>query len=275
MNELINFIKRYNYAILFVILEVVAFLLISKNSQYQSSRMIGAGNAVAGRFYRTTHSIGSYFGLRKENQHLAAENAKLREQLKNSYLSYTDSVFSVNDTTYRQRYSYIEAEVIKNSWNGQKNYIMLNKGSLQGVEPDMAVISPQGIVGIVVNTTRNFSTVMPVLHPDSRNSVKTKRDNLSGTLQWEGGNYRNATVTDIPTTHKIYIGDTIITSGFANDFPEGVLVGYVISKTSKPGSGFYNIKVRLSTEFNNLKNVYVVNNRFREEQDSLKAVTNY
>ena len=264
MNELINFIKRYNYAILFVVLEIVAFLLISKNAQYQSSRIIGAGNAVAGRIYRTTHSISSYFGLRKENDHLAAENARLREQLKSSYLSYTDSVF-------KQRYSYVEAEVIKNSWNGQKNYIVLNKGALQGIEPDMAVISPQGIVGIVVNTTRNFSTVMPVLHPDSRNSVKTKRDNLSGTLQWEGGNYRNAIVTDIPTTHKIYIGDTIITSGFANDFPEGVLVGYVISKSSKPGSGFYNINVRLSTEFNNLKHVYVVNNRFREEQDSLKA----
>ena len=151
--------------------------------------------------------------------------------------------------------------------------MMLNKGEAHGVRPDMAVISPQGIVGVVVNTTKNFSTVMPVLHPSSSNSVKTKRDNLSGTLVWDGHSHRYATVNDIPTTHNLYKNDTIVTSGFANDFPEGVLVGYVSSLSTKPGSGFYNIKIRLATEFNNLDHVYIVNNHFKREQDSLMHKT--
>ena len=273
MNELLNFIKRYNYVILFVVLEVVALLMVSKNSHYQNSRMVSASNALAGRWFKTTLAVTDYFGLRKENEHLAAENARLRAQLASSYISYTDSVFTVNDTVYKQRYTYMEASVIKNSWNQQTNYRMLNKGSLHGVKPDMAVISPQGIVGVVVNTTKNFSTVMPVLHPSSSNSVKTKRDNLSGTLVWEGQSHRYATVRDIPTTHKLYKNDTIVTSGFANDFPEGVPVGYVHSLSTKPGSGFYSIKIRLATEFNNLDHVYIVNNHFKWEQDSLMRRT--
>ena len=190
-----------------------------------------------------------------------------------SYISYSDSVFQVNDTVYKQRYSYTDAQVIKNSYNQAKNYMMINKGSAQGVKVDMAVISPKGIVGVVVNCTKNFSTIMPVLHSDSRHSVKLKRTNSTGSLIWEGGDYRYATLIDIPTPSPLYKNDTIVTSGLANDFPEGIAVGYIEDFTSVQGSGFYNIRIRLATDFNNLNHVYVVDNHFKAEQDSLMRIT--
>ena len=150
---------------------------------------------------------------------------------------------------------------------------MINKGRSHGIAPDMAVISPDGIVGVVMSVSDNFATIMPVLHSDSRNSVKVKRTGISGSLVWDGADYRYAQVIDVPTTHKFIQGDTIITSGLANDFPEGILVGYVMEAENLSGSGFYKVKILLATDFNKLDHVYIINNRFRDEQERLMAAT--
>ena len=273
MQKLGEFIKKYSHTLVFFLLEIIATLLIVQNSIYQRSRIVRVGNRIAGTWHKGVSAVTGYFGLKAENEYLAAENADLRAQLASSYISYSDSVFQVNDTVYKQRYSYTDAQVIKNSYNQSKNYMMINKGASQGVRVDMAVISPQGIVGVVVNTTKNFSTIMPVLHSDSRHSVKLKRTNSTGSLIWEGGDYRYATLIDIPTTYPLYKNDTVVTSGLANDFPEGIAVGYIEDFTSVQGSGFYNIKIRLATDFNNLNHVYIVDNHFKAEQDSLMRIT--
>lgn len=269
MNKLFDILKKYDYVVVFVLLVVVSAVLMVRTSHYQGSRVRAWAGGVAGRWYEGVKSVGGYFGLKRENDRLAAENARLRERLAESYISYSDSVFTVNDTVYRQRYDYMEAAVIKNSWSGQNNYIMIGKGRRSGVEADMAVISPDGIVGVVVATTRDFATVMPVLHSDSRNSVKVKRTGISGSLVWDGKDFRYAQVIDVPTTHQFEEGDTIVTSGQANDFPEGIPVGYVVSADTIKGVGMYRLKVRLATDFNRLDHVYVIDNKFREEQDEL------
>ena len=273
MDALLAFIKRYNFVFVFLLLEILAIIFIVQNSNYQGSKIVHAGNALAGRCYGTLSLVGDYFGLRKENERLAEENASLRAQLESSYISYNLREFTHEDTVYKQRYSYTEARVIKNSWNRRNNYIMINKGRKQGIKLDQAVISPQGIVGVVVNTTDNFSTVMPVLHSNSRNSVKIGRINTNGSLVWRGCDFRYASLIDIPTTYKLFQNDTIVTSGMANDFPEGVMVGFVEQAMSEKGSGFYTIKVRLATEFTKLDHVYIIDNRFKAEQDSLIAWT--
>ncbi len=273
MDSLLAFIKRFNYVFVFLLLEILALIFISQNSNYQGSKLVHLGNTFAGRCYGTVSEVVDYFGLRSENDRLAAENAALRAQLESSYISYNTAVFTHEDTVYKQRYSYTEARVTKNSWNKRDNYIMINKGRQQGIRMDQAVISPQGIVGVVVSQTDNFSTIMPVLHSNSRNSVRIPRINTNGSLVWEGGDFRYATLIDIPTTYKLYKNDTVVTSGMANDFPEGVMVGFVESATTESGSGFYTIKVRLATEFPKLDHVYIIDNHFKAEQDSLMART--
>lgn len=269
MNKLFDILKKYDYVVTFVLLMVVAVVLMVRSTYYQRSRITVWASGIAGGWYQGVTSISGYFGLKGENDRLAAENARLRAQLAESYISYTDTLFTVHDTVYRQRYDYTEASVIKNSWSGQNNYIIIGKGRAHGIEPDMAVISPEGIVGVVVATTDNFSTVMPVLHSDSRNSVKVKRTGISGSLVWDGKDFRYAQVLDVPTTHQFIPGDTIITSGLANDFPEGILVGFVEDAESLSGSGFFKVRIRLSTNFNKLAHVYVINNKFRREQQEL------
>lgn len=273
MESLLAFIKRFNYVFVFVLLEIIGLVFVSQNSNYQGSKLVHAANGVAGSCYGAAASVGDYFSLRHENDLLAAENAELRAKLESSYISYNMRRFTHEDTVFNQRYSYTEAKVVKNSWNKRDNYIMINKGRLQGIHQDQAVLSPQGIVGVVVNTTDNFSTIMPVLHSNSRNSVKIPRINTNGSLVWRGGDFRYATLIDIPTTYKLRANDTIVTSGMANDFPEGVMVGFVEKAFTERGSGFYTIKVRLATEFTKLDHVYIVENYFKAEQDSLMART--
>ena len=268
-NRLILLLKKYDYVVVFLLLVVVSVVLMSRTSYYQSSKLISWTNSIAGGWYQGVHSVSGYFGLKSENDRLAAENARLRAQLESSYIKYIDKDSTYNDTVYKPRFTFTEANVIKNSWNQQNNYVMINKGSSHGIKPDMAVISPDGIVGVVMSVSDNFATIMPVLHSDSRNSVKVKRTGISGSLVWDGADYRYAQVIDVPTTHKFLQGDTIITSGLANDFPEGIPVGYVMEAENLSGSGFYIVKIRLATDFNKLDHVYIINDRFGQEMKSL------
>ena len=271
MLRLLEILKRYDYVLVMLLLIGVSLFMMSQQTNYQQSKIIQWSNSAAAEFYAATSAVNAYFGLRSENERLVAENAALRHQIEQSYISFDTAVFSHTDTVYHRMYHYITADVIKNSWNMPTNYIMLSKGRRHGVRPDMAVISPQGMVGIVVNVSNNFSTVMTLLHPESNNSVKVKRTGVAGTLIWEGGDFRTATVLDIPTTYRLNTGDTIITSGQDLVFPEGISVGYVDQASTIAGSGFYSIKIRLATEFNHLNHVYIVSNLFAQEQNQLEA----
>ena len=273
MQNLFRFIKKYSYVIVFLLLETIAGVLIVQNTYYQSSVIISWGNSIAGEWFNQFKNITSYLNLASTNKQLAEENARLRQEIANSYITYNKREFEINDTVYKQQYEYTEAQVIRNTWNTSNNYVMINKGYLHGIHPDMAVISSQGIVGVVVNTTKNFSNIMSILHVNSKNSIKIKRTGVSGTLTWDTEDYRYGTLTDIPTTHKLHINDTVITSGFSKNFPEGVPVGYIQSFYEEPGSGFYTIKIKFSTEFNKLDYVYIVNNIYKEEQAQLIEAT--
>ncbi len=270
MQNLFRFLRRYYFIFLFLFLEGVSILFMVKTSYYQSSAIVLRGNKIAGNIMKSYSSVTDYFSLKEANRLLAEENAKLHSQIENSYIKYTQNEFIHSDTVYKLQYKYIEAEVIQNSVNKRNNYLMLNKGSDYGIKPDMAVISSTGIVGIVAEVSKHFSIVMSVLHSDSRHSVKLRRTNVTGTLLWEGRDYRKGTFIDVPTTHKLYKNDTVVTSGFSQDFPEGIPVGYVHKISHNSGSGFYTVDIGLATDFNKISHVYVITNLFREEQKSLQ-----
>jgi len=269
MRHLFELLKRLDYIIVFIVLMAISIVLMVQNSHYQRSIVLNWTTAIVGSWTSRINTFSEYFALKAENDKLAAENAKLRAQMKESFLSYSSNTYVSEDTVYERRYSYTEAKVIKNSWTKRNNYIMINKGTKQGIKPDMAVISPQGAVGVVLNCTKNFSTIMPIIHASSQNSVSVSRTKTNGTLVWDGKDYRYANVIDIPTTYKLYENDTVVTSGMANDFPEGIPVGYVESFDAEKNNGFYEIKIRLSTDFNKLGHVYVVTDRFKDEQKEL------
>ena len=178
----------------------------------------------------------------------------------------------VDDKIYKQQYEYITSKVINNTVKKQKNYITISKGSKNGIESGMGVITSNGIVGVVKNVSENFSTIVSFLAADELEiSVKLKKSGYAGTLLWNRRGTREALLKDVNTYVKVGKGDTLITSGYANVFPQGIFVGTVTNFEKNAGENFYSIDVQLSTDFSNLSYVYVVRNLHKDEQEKLES----
>jgi len=269
MRPLLNFLFKHYYFILFLFLEIFAVIIFVNNSYYQQSVIISATNNISGKIYSVISDFSQYISLKTINNQLADENAKLLNLQKNSFIKTDNKVFIVNDTLYRQQYEYVSAQVINNSTNFTDNYLIINKGRKNGIKKDMAVICPLGVVGVVNEVTDNFSSVMSVLHSKAKISAKIYKQKFVGTVVWEGENFETALLKDIPTHVKLKVGDTIVTSGFSLMFPEGINIGTVKKIKIKKGNDFYLIDIKLSTDFNNISFVYVINNLMKPEINKL------
>lgn len=226
--------------------------------------------------YAAYTGVNDYLYLRNINDSLMAENAALRAQLYDSKYDGRIDSGSVKDSSSKksiQKYTYIAARVIKNSVNQAANLIYLNRGTKQGVTKEMGVISKNGIVGQVINVTDNYCAVMSVLHKDFKVSVRFKKNDFFGNMHWNGINSTTANLEDIPTHVPVKVGDTIVTSGFSQLFPRNILAGTVKSIKMDPDKNFLGITVNLSTNFENLSNVYIVNNIRKEELETLDSLS--
>jgi len=270
MRNLIAFIIRYHFFLLFLLLEVFSFVLIANSTYYQRASILNTSNRITGAVYDAFDNVTDYLSLRKTNYILSEENARLRKATRLSFLTADTNSFFVNDTIFKLRYSYIAAKVIHNSVNKRNNYLMLNKGRKQGIDKDMAVITSNGIVGTVVSVSENFCWVMSVLNKHTKISGRIKKNNQMGTLIWEGNDFTIGTLSDIPAHVKIAKGDTIVTSGFSHIFPPGILIGTILDFRVEQGDHFYVIPFSFSVDYNSLDYVYIVKNLMKDEQEKLE-----
>lgn len=240
---------------------------------FQGSHVLNSSNQTVANVYQTAANTEEYFSLRQENDKLANENTILRNFLKSNYAVVPMQEFRRNDTFYKQQYSYISAKVVNSTVNKRRNFLTLNVGASRGIKQDMAVMTSEGVVGIVTNVSNNFASVMSLLHKDVRVNCQLKKDGSYGPLIWNGVDYRYCLLTDIPTHAKIKQGDTVITSELSGIFPEGIMVGTVESYERKQNESFYTAKVKLRADLKKVNHVYIINNRFKTERDSLEKET--
>lgn len=268
MRTLLRFIQKYSNLLLFLLLEMVAIALIFQNSAYQRSRLMGLNRQISGYIFSKVDGAREYFSLRDTNEQLVRENTDLRNRL-DQMASRMDSATVISETRDEQRFYYVHSRVLRNSSNKQYNYLTLDKGKKDGVFRDMGVVSDQGLVGIILESSASFSTVIPIVNRDFRLSAKIKSNNYAGILQWDGITPEYALLTEIPFHVNLVEGDTIITSGFSSIFPEGIRVGRIESFSLEKGN-FYDIRVELFTDFQRLYHVNVVRNFHREERLNLE-----
>ena len=197
--------------------------------------------------------------------------AKLHSRLPDAYYASDAYSFYRNDTVYKLQYRYISAKVISNSTSKRNNYLMISKGSIQGVRNQMGVIIGNRIVGQVVSVSPHFSWIMSILNKDSRISGKFKKNNQLVNVEWPGGSYRYGSVKEVPKHVDIKIGDTIISSGNSDIFPEGILIGTISDFTVAADENFNYGTILFSTDFNSLGYVEVVVDLMRKEKEDLKA----
>lgn len=270
MRNLLNFISKNYFVFLFLFLETLSFLLIAHTHNHQRTFFLHSGQKLTGLFYKQTNDLKAYFSLRQVNKQLASENAQLLHKADFSYMEADTTAVFISDTLFTQRFTYVNARVINNSVIRRNNYLTLDKGSDDGIEKDMGVITLNGVVGIVKNVSRNFSTVISLLHKDMQISVRLKKNDHIGTLSWQGGNYRVATMSYIPSHVELNSGDTIISSGFSRMFPKEILIGTIRDFEIKRGENFFTANIDLALDFNKLSHVYVVNDLMAHEIEDLE-----
>lgn len=272
MKNLLQFIMQHSCLFLFILLEVVAFLLITSNQAYSRSTILTASNQVVAGVNAMGDNMLSYFRLRKDNEQLNEQISRLQAQVQ--FLQNTQEQLEEqkDTTTYRYAhlsYQFIPAKVIDLTTNQEHNYLTLNKGARDGVEVGMGVVCNQGVVGVVSRVNERFALVVPLIHTGINSSARIKKNRQIGFTSWKGHNYRHINLAEIGRHIAVEEGDSVVTSGMTTTFPEGVMIGVVEKVRLNEGDNYYDIRMRLATDFRKLRYVQVLRNTAKKEMEEL------
>lgn len=230
--------------------------------------MISSANFVTGGVYEKMNNVSEYLNLRTQNEALALENARLKSIL-----------FKIKDTTEIKKIESLKgvapddivvSKVIHNVYNTQENYLTLNTGSLEGIEPDMGVINNLGIVGIIDKTSKNYATVLSILNEKSLINAKIKKSNHFGSLKWNGKSTGFVQLIDVPRLASVRKGDTIVTGGQSVIFPENINIGTIDKIYIDNVTNYYTLNIKLFNDMTNLGHVYIIKSKNRTELNNLE-----
>jgi rod shape-determining protein MreC len=275
MRNLLDFLYKYHHWLVFILLEVVSVVLLFQYNSYQGSVWFSSASAVAGRVYELESKMTSYLSMAKENEELTMRNLyqeRQLDQLRRLYAEATKDTTAaeLKELEFLSQYKLIPAKVVENSIHKLENLITIDKGRKDGVEPDMGVACGNGIVGVVYLVSDHYSVVISALNAaSSRISCAIRGRGYFGYLHWYGGDPSVAYVEDVPRHAKFKLGEWMVTSGFSSIFPSGVQVGKIEQAYNSSDGLSYKLKVRLSTDFGNVRDVVVISDKSIAERAAL------
>jgi rod shape-determining protein MreC len=263
MQQIFNFIFKNSNRILFLLLLGISLTLTIQSHSFHRSKIISSANFLSGGVYEKVNNLNEYLNLKTQNDALALENAKLKSLLFNR--KDTTAVKKLDSLKGVKPEDLLVSKVIHNSYNVHENYLTLNSGEIDGVKPDMGVINSLGIVGVIENTSKNYSTVVSILNKRSQINAKIKKSNHFGSLNWNGKSTGFVQLTDLPRLALIKIGDTIVTGGQSVIFPENINIGTIAKIYRDKITNYYTLDVKLFNDMTNLGHVYIIKSKDREE----------
>ena len=268
MQQIFNFIFKNSNRILFLLLLGISLTLTIQSHSFHKSKLISSANFLSGGVYEKVNNINEYLNLKTQNDALALENAKLKSLLFNkkdtSALKKLDSLKGVKPSDI------VVSKVIHNSYNSHENYLTINSGELQGLKPDMGVINDLGIVGIVDDTSPQYSTIVSILNIKSQINAKIKKSNHFGSLIWNGKSTGFVQLIDVPRLASVRKGDTIVTGGQSVIFPENINIGTIDKIYIDNQTNYYTLNVKLFNDMTNLGHVYIIKSKNRDELINLE-----
>lgn len=271
MYSLLQFIYNIRVFLVFICLELFCIWCIVSRNPYQGAAYFSTSANIVGSALAMNKSITEYFSLTEINQQLAKENAELKNSLRQEIQkNKIQADTSVSILKVRQ-FNFSVARVINNTTAHENNFFTLDKGLKDGIAIGMGIVSPNGVAGQIKACSEHFSTAVSVLNTKWSVSARVKNTKADGIIQWDIKDPTIAKFTNVGRHHKVKVGDTIVTSGFKEAlFPEGILIGK-ITNVSDEGGAYWNIDVKLATDYTAMDYVFVIKNTLKQEKDSLEA----
>lgn len=269
MQQIINFVIRNKTFLLFLLLFVLSLALTIQSHSYHKSKFISSTNFLTGGIYNKANSIKAYFNLKKENEILVEENSKLKSILHNYKI--LDENLTLIDSSFHENFEFKTATVIKNSYSKTKNYLTIDKGTKEGIKQDFGVITSKGIVGIIDNSTKNYSRVISILNTKSRINAQLKNSNHIGSLIWNTKSTEFVQLIDISKFAPVKVGDTIITGGQSTIFPKGIPIGTIDNFAIDINGDMYTLNIKLFNDMTNIGHVFIITNSDTDEIKSLEV----
>ena len=283
MRNLAEFLARFKHWFVFVLLEILSFVLLFKYNNYQGSVWFSSANDVAGWVFEMKSDVGAFFSLTKINKELTQRNLYLEHQVSQLQARVYDKTVG-KDFIHKGQLAMLEgfrlipAKVVDNSVNKPQNFVTIDKGSADGIRQDMGVTCGNGVVGIVYLVSKHYSVVIPVLNTESNISCAIDGTGYFGYLHWKGGPSDIAYLDDVPRHAHFRLHGKIVTSGYSSVFPPGVMVGEILHVFNSDDGLSYRLMIKLSTDFGNLRDVCVIDdssvkerlNLLKTAQDSIK-----
>ncbi|HKJ67734.1 MAG TPA: rod shape-determining protein MreC [bacterium] len=196
---------------------------------------------------------------------LEAENHQLKQQIaelslalqkREEALLENERLRSLLNFQNESRLALQPAKIINRGGSTIVNSVTVNAGMSDGIEENHAVVVADGVVGKTIRVGTNSALVQLLTDVNFRLSVKTRRTRATGILVWEHDDL--CAMQNVPKTLDIQPGDTVITSGYSDIFPEGLVVGKVINSSNDLPGYHKRIQVRSFVDFNRLEEVFVV-----------------
>ncbi len=255
--------------------------MLFRYNKYHRAVFLGKANEITGYLNSKYDNVDDYFHLKEENLRIHKMNDSLLNLLKGNFMKVDTGSFVLNDTiryndstNLVRKYLAKEAKVVSNSTNSQKNYFQINRGSGQGIKDNMAVINSDGsVAGQIVGVSENYSQAMSLLHVQSRVSAMMKKSRNNGRIEWDGQNPLYLTLKDIPKSDSIMKGDTVLTGINSYNYPPGWIIGTVAEIVDDKSTNFYVLRIKPAANFQNLQQVFVIENLQRDEQVALDKAT--
>ena len=262
MYRLVAFFKRIFPLVTFILLEAVALHLYSKSTPYAQARMMLVSNRVVGVFHSGFAEVKGYFSLRRENQKLLEQITNLQSELSASKeLVMAYELDSLSKLSADNRYFFTSARVVKNSTSRQHNMIIINRGRRDGVANNMALISANGaMVGYIKSSSDGYAVAMSVLNTDFNGSGKLLNSEYFGSVKWDGMSPYRVQMRELSKYAPIHVGDTVVSTGYSQYFPEGIPIGVVEEFELQESSATYNVELRLLADFFKLHDVILIQN---------------
>lgn len=290
MHKLIQFIRSIYVIVLFVLLEVYAIGQYARSTHYTRARLLVRTTQVIGGGESMVSSIGHFFRLGRENRELAAYAAELQARLatyeaaerRNAPVAIgsdaTDTrpaeVDSLRplaaDSAFRElfadpHYRTMTASVISNSINKDENFLVLNRGTRDGVRREMAVLSAGGaIVGHVIDCSEGYAVALSVLSRSFRTSGTVRGSNHFGQIYWDGVDPHTVLLGDLSKYAEPQPGEEVETVG-SLFFPDGIRIGRVVDAELDENGLTYTVRVELDARISGLSQVVLVENRDLDE----------